>query len=140
MPFRFQFDAPANVALVTMLGEVEGPDLLRASAELIEQPEWAPGMDVIWDGRVLSGLVLMPGELERHVQFKLQHPEAFEGGEDALVFEKAFHKLAAQLYAVLARAQGREARAYDTVREALRALGHPDFPSGLLPHPEAEAL
>ena len=137
MPYRFAFDRSASLALVTLEGQATGEELFYAAVELPRQDEWAAGMDVIWDGRTLSELVVLPGEIQRHARYKTEHRALFGDGRDLLVLDRTFHQVAAELYAVLARMRGREAHVVSSVREALEALGLADFPPGLLPHPEA---
>lgn len=107
-----------NLAVLRFAGEVHGEDLLATTRAFHADPRWSPGMDMIWDCRGVTKLVVLPTEMLEVTSLRTEDV----AGRDASVVSRTLDETIARLYSMMARVKGKEAFVCHTVDEALEKL------------------
>lgn len=122
-----RIDRQVGLALVELSGEVTGADIVEAAHTLHDLPEWDRRFDVIWDGRSVTMLSIMPGDLSDMVEAKVNDSI----GKEIVVAVREIDQMMANLCALLLRARGREAKVVATLGEAVVEAGLDRLPAVL---------
>ncbi len=103
----------------------------RSISEVLGSHDWQPGRDIIWDGREITSMDLLPGDIDRVARFVEQRMDAFGDGRAALITADEFQYSLARLHGEKQRrAALRRIGAFYRMEDALLWLG---LPADLVP-------
>jgi hypothetical protein len=128
MAYQMALDLERRLATVYLTGAVNGDELTEATATLLDDagPGW---LDMVWEGSDITALHLMPGDLERVLEVKVNRSDsAAEPRLDVLVVRRPLDVMIARLFVLLARRHGLHAYVCRTKEDARKFLGVPDLP------------
>ena len=128
--------AEARLGVVTLSGAVDGRGLLLAMADVFLDPRWEPGFDVVWDGRAIRELDLVPADLVRVRKMTTQVRDRMGPGRAAILVRGELDEMAA---ALLEKRSGKlPERTVRTFRQAAEAAAWLGVGAGLIePSPQA---
>ena len=128
MPHRTAFDPKRRLAAVRLTGEIDGDELVATTTALLRDAGTGP-LDIVWDATYITGLHLVPGDLERILEVKRHRPAtSAEVRHDVLVTRRTLDVLIARLFVLLARRQGMYVTVCRSTEEAGKVLGVSDLP------------
>lgn len=127
MSYSYQIASEHKLVYARIEGAVDGTECAAAVRQLFADDAWSPDYDVLWDGRLITQLVLDPDDFDTLLHTVADRME----GRDALVVERVVDIAAAELYAVLARRREAETRVFQSIKEALEYLGRPRLPESI---------
>lgn len=123
---------PANrLALAVARDTVSGPDILEAMHSIFEHQDWRPGFDVLWDGRMIDALVLLPEDIESIITMTATLRNQMGKGKSAVVTSRLPDYGPARLLQVRNETTAvRDIRLFTTMAEAVAWLGIPHHLAG----------
>src|SRR5688500_4816034 len=125
MALPYVIDATQRVAFVTMSGRITGAAIGHTVSAIYRDPDWHCGFDVVWDGSLISELLLESDDFRRGVALQRSFGELAGGGHDIIITTRAIDEAAAQMYVVLVK-RVRPTFLVRSQPEAAALLGHHD--------------
>lgn len=127
MAFSCTVDARERLGIVRLSGAVDGFQLVETVLALLEDPDWEPGIDVLWDGTRITQLIVSPDELDASARLSKSRIHQLGVGKTAIVIPPHLDDDMAYLFTALAHDPIRDRRVYSSTEQALDWLGkNPD--------------
>jgi hypothetical protein len=123
MAFVCEVDRQQRLGVAQVTGTVDVDQLLQIIHTLLDDPDWEPGYDVLWDGRRITEFFVSEDEMAKVAATGRGRMEQVGGGKTAFVVEPGKVEDLTRLYASLAADPRRERRIFADVPEALDWLG-----------------
>lgn len=119
---------PAHgLATVTLVGRLDGVELLRAMRALAFDPGWVPGGHVVWDARYLRAIALGRHDMPAFEAVTRELAHRMGPGRSAVLCRDARERAAAHLLDLRRRGHpGRELQAFLSWPDAAPWLGVPE--------------
>lgn len=129
MAYSYHLVPHEQLACVTFVGTVTGPDVVRALASLYDDPAWRPSFCVLWDFRLVDQLLLRPQDFQALAAFDFGRLQG--DGKDALVSTRPLDLAMGQMLQATAHDAPRQIGVFSTEAEARAWFGLPAQPYGL---------
>jgi len=130
MPYRVLFSEADCFGAVELSGAVRWGDLVSAIRALYSHPSWNRDFSVLWDGRAITSLDILPADLPSIKAVLWETAEARAGGRAAVVTRNDEDATMALLLAHMGPPSDRVVGTFDGLEEALAFLGRCSLPEG----------
>jgi hypothetical protein len=125
MAFSCTVDRGRRLGIARVSGGVDTEELLQIIRALLEDPDWEPGFNILWDGCRITDLVVDEREMQTVASDALSRSDRLGEGKTAIVVTRDRSRELAHMFTALARHPGRDRRVFTSAREALEWLAVP---------------
>ena len=119
---RLAIDPAQHLATTTLSGAIEAREIRDAFEDMLAHPDFAPGMNSLWDLREAQLETISVEAVQRLVAFVAKHSEARGEGRAALVAESDVAFGICRIYEAFASALPTDVRAFRRLEEATEWL------------------
>lgn len=105
-----------------MSGRVHGTDIAETVSAIYYDPAWQPGMNILYDARGITELLMDHEDIPRIVAAQHEHAARAGQGVDVILVSRALDFAMAQMYEKMARGAVRQTYVTKSEEEALRIL------------------
>ena len=127
MGYSIHVHPDLGLAVVTLVGRLDGVDLLRAMRALAFDPAWVPGDRVLWDARGLRAVELGAADLPAYTAVTRELAHRMGPGRSAVLQLDEEHGPGLRLLRLRQKGHpGRDLRAFVTEHEAAVWLDVPE--------------
>lgn len=119
MPYDYDIFTAHNLAVVTASGRIAGTDIIETIQRMDQDARWKEGMHQLCDFLKVKGVAVSLPEIHQIVSLEEHHLQDTRGGKLALLADSFDMRALCELFCVMTRFRGREARVFRSRDEAI---------------------
>jgi len=124
--YPYRIDDSKRLVTVELSGSVHGAQIAATYAAIYRDPACAPGLDILWDGSMITELMFERDDLPSFVRLNQEFSSLASSGRDIILVARSLDKAMADMYSVMMRAQRRAVQVCLSMHEVKQILDATD--------------